>query len=504
MLAGALASVAQGQQPMIQAAGPNIRLAAGRGGDVTFQSECQSGSYCDMVEAIASIATASTTDSGTTLADVVSTLDQHGTSIAEMQGGLAALDGVVDRVDTVTETVASNANTQSAQIAELTARVAELSTALADIYNCTAQGLLHHSTGCVPVVPHCTAPPAVANAVLVTTTGTNAYYPVGSTVQYRCQAGHLAANPESASGVSSTLAVTCGEALTWSEGASACLRPAGVSCKAIYQQNTSSRSGAYMIDPTGNRPLIVYCDMVTPTVDRTSSGWTLCGKYSAGHENGPRWLSQGFGRAPVNAGDMADLGTFSGQTLRWASIDCRPLISAGAQYWLHTSSVAPEVLATSWTAGGDAAWDLALYTNILADVRDDPTNLFDLTRDDEGQCRADVMTTWNAAGSVLDADDTGFAFQGRCLVGDGHHFCSHGRAGAAFSNARGDRDSSDPTFVDDSACYGSQSDSVYWAWQTDAHFCSPSVIGTGCLRRANRGNQGPGLPVNPFNYLMVW
>ena len=47
------------------------------------------------------------------------------------------------------------------------------------------------------------------------------------------------------------------------------------------------------------------------------------------------------------------------------------------------------------------SWSLAQYTNILADTRADPTNLFDMARDDEGQCRAEVMTTFNADGSVM-------------------------------------------------------------------------------------------------------
>ena len=40
-----------------------------------------------------------------------------------------------------------------------------------------------------------------------------------------------------------TFVVTCGEALTWSAGSSACVRPAGPSCKDIYAANSSSRSG---------------------------------------------------------------------------------------------------------------------------------------------------------------------------------------------------------------------------------------------------------------------
>ena len=54
------------------------------------------------------------------------------------------------------------------------------------------------------------------------------------------------------------------------------------------------------------------------------------GKYSSTHANGARWLQQGFGRGVVNLQDMNDLASFSGQSLRWGSIDCRPLISAGA------------------------------------------------------------------------------------------------------------------------------------------------------------------------------
>ena len=105
-------------------------------------------------------------------------------------------------------------------------------------------------------------------------------------------------------------------------------------------------------------------------------------------------------------------------------------------------------------------------------------------------------------------DDAGYTLQGRCLYGDGHHFCSYNRAGAAFSNARGEagggRDSTDLSLSDSNLCYGSQSDTIYWAWDNDEHFCSATVIGTGCLRRTRNAARGPGLPMNPYNYLMVW
>jgi hypothetical protein len=292
--------------------------------------------------------------------------------------------------------------------------------------------------------------------------------------------------------------------------------PAG-SCKAVYldrlDRNTTVASGPQWIGGVGrvNAPAQVWCDMDTPTRDGLR-GWTLCGKYDRDREAGnSRWLQWGFARAASSVGDMATLSTFSGER-KWSSIDCRPVIAAGAAFFMHAGSDVPD--------SGNPFPDSTnvRFTNIMADVRESPENLFDTSFDDRGRCVARTsggIITYNTTWEILQRDGQGDPgvtgspppvlqglAQGACMVGDGHHFCTFEREGSRFSNAGAVSQTSN--------CGGSEADSIYWAWDDDQHGCNNALrIGTGCARRHTGGPaygfgpDGAALPSFRYNFMLV-
>ena len=146
---------------------------------------------------------------------------------------------------------------------------------------------------------------------------------------------------------------------------------------------------------------------------------------------------------------------------------------------------------------------LVRFTNILEDTKADPTNFFDYARDEQGQCRpnrgAGGVTTFDADWTNLGNRDGVNDLQGgSCVVGDGHHYCSKDRAGARFSNAGTTRN-----------CASSHGDTVYWAWDTDDHGCSPdTLIGTGCGgctgAECLNGDATPYDPTMQYNFLFIY
>lgn len=265
---------------------------------------------------------------------------------------------------------------------------------------------------------------------------------------------------------------------------------AGLSCKQIYEVNTAtgavSASGTFWIKPPGaTSALQVFCDMTTKAKDG-GSGWTLCGKYDRDREEGSQWLGQGFARKLAGAAAMRTVADFSDVgPFRWGSIDCRPLIStqsSGATFMMHAAADVP---------GSPAVWHkegMVQFTNIMSDVRENSTNLFDINLDDKGTCvsrDSGGILTYSSNWSLYTANRlcpwgwVNTCDVGGCLSGDAHHFCSSGRDGQRFSNGGG------------ANCEGSGADTIYWAWTSDSHNCGHhnsqndefaalSVIGTGC------------------------
>lgn len=79
-----------------------------------------------------------------------------------------------------------------------------------------------------------------------------------------------------------------------------------------------------------------------------------------------------------------------------------------------------------------------------------------------------------------------------------YKFCTFEREGARFSNGG--------SFT----CGGSEGDSIYWAWDDDAHGCNNALrIGTGCQRKHSGapayglGPNGEALPTFRYNFLLV-
>lgn len=274
----------------------------------------------------------------------------------------------------------------------------------------------------------------------------------------------------------------------------------GLSCKDIYLDRITNSgappSGAYYLQlrsgVAGSRnPIQVYCDMDTPSRDG-ASGWTICGKYDRDKADAPdRYLSYGFGRIPTAVSDMSDLATFTNPSQKWSSNDCRDIIRNGATYMMHAGTNNP----SQALPFNDS--DLQVrFTNILSDVREDPTNLFDTLIEDTGVCRSratGAIRTFNSQWVELTTDGNGTLDAlrgGTCLVGNGHHFCSFRREGSRLSNAG------------TNACRGSEGDSVYWAWDADEHGCNAFLrIGTGCDTNNDLGT--PGIPSFRYNYLLL-
>ena len=138
--------------------------------------------------------------------------------------------------------------------------------------------------------------------------------------------------------------LTCLSTGEWSHEAPTCAgatygtkEQPGTSCRDIWNTRSKEDSsvpipdGAYWIkyasgadDSAAVKGAIeVYCDMTTKTEDQ-KSGWTLCGKLNR-DLTGPKYLSQGFGRANIGLAAMGDLYDFRGSLdgQKWASIDCR-------------------------------------------------------------------------------------------------------------------------------------------------------------------------------------
>jgi len=489
-------SPTKAQSPAIVADGTAIVIQAPNG-NIEFQtaactSDASDSSICGMVNTISAMANTQQANS-----DLISL---HGKEIASVTEAVNTLVGqdLSTQVEDLKNQLQNEQVQTGQQIADLTLRVNNLTAAVSKIYNCSAQGLLHGDEGCISPVPMCSAPPTVANSKVIIGLQSSGFYPYNTAVRYKCNKGYSMLSPESPLGVGTTALSTCNDHV-WST-VPECVQPAGKSCKDVLSKNSSALSGPTLLY-SPPYTFVGFCDMVTPSIDGKTKGFTLCSKYNANHPNGPRWLNQGFGRDNVNLKDMGSLDAFSGKATKWSSIDCRAIIRTGASYMMHASTNDPVALQTDMREqSGLKKWTLQFFTNIMSDVKADPTNLFDLTRDDKGNCTPNVMSTYNADGTKMIAYK-GFKLQDRCMIGDGHHFCSYAREGSVLSNMRGSSRYIDKGVVN-AACAGSQYDTVYWSWRDDKHFCDDRVVGTGCLYQ-NRGGIKVGLPQNTYNYLFV-
>lgn len=237
------------------------------------------------------------------------------------------------------------------------------------------------------------------------------------------------------------------------------------------------------------------------------SGWALCAKYDRDRE-GPRYLAPGFARSLDGARSMTSIADFAGAgPKRWASIDCRKIIQEsapgagdGASFMMHVGT----------NAESPAEYGHVQFTNILRDVQVDATNLFDVVHDDTGVCHAreqGAITTFTRDWDVYTANRGGKGSEtdrGRCLIGNGHHFCSYNRKGARFSNAGN-------SWTNNKPCAGSHADSIYWAFGTDEHQCGThsdttdpiKMLGTGCSKVSAKVGDGSHLPAFRYNLLFV-
>ena len=260
------------------------------------------------------------------------------------------------------------------------------------------------------------------------------------------------------------------------------------SCKAILDAGLSTGSGTYWIDPDGDgpgTPLQVLCDMAT-----NGGGWTMCGKFDRDNSLGIGSLPANWGRSNIFAEDMGKVGGFC---LQGASIDCRQFVAAGAT----------QILSAATNDGEQTAWIAGRIIDLPAEVKDDPTNLWDVALDESGDavCTSDAVVTRNLLGVDMGANDSGATLGERAaLIGDGAFFTNADRTGASFSNA------GIGTGVN--ACYGTGNDTVYWAWPDadgaqDDHGCAGSngylQLGNGC----GQGSGWTGKPTYRYNLLLV-
>eukprot|EP00040_Diaphanoeca_grandis_P030406 m.179689 g.179689 ORF g.179689 m.179689 type:complete len:500 (-) comp31987_c0_seq2:258-1757(-) len=480
---------ANAEGPAITAVGDSVSVLA-PSGDVNFSTTCdesvRSTSVCQLLRIINEL-TVNQTIANDRLA-------KQSEEIAELAGAVAKLQALNtdEKLQDVADDLEQHEADISVELGGLIQKFNNVSKAVANIYNCSKQGLLHGDEGCVSSVPICSQAPDHPNADAIFGVSDTHYYPVNSVLRYKCKTGYFMKNPRSSSGLSTSTTTQCIDQ-QWTR-MTPCEAPLGKSCREVYTNNNSAPSGPTLLNPTPYT-FVAYCDMVTPGVGGVR-GFTLCSKYYRDHPEGPRYLAQGFGRGNVNLNDMGTLSQFTGKQ-RWSSIDCRAIIRGGADYFMHAATNEPVTLESDMTSN---SWGNVLFTSLLAEVKQDPTNLFDLTKQDTGTCQAGVMSTFSTEGNRI-TSWKGFQMQDRCMVGDGHHFCDHGRDGAMFSNMRGNVKFGNRT--DDNACYGSMSDTIFWAWIQDTHFCDVNVIGTGCKFKG-RGNGPPGLSTLAYNYMLVY
>eukprot|EP00039_Didymoeca_costata_P019767 m.338862 g.338862 ORF g.338862 m.338862 type:complete len:488 (+) comp18569_c0_seq1:84-1547(+) len=263
----------------------------------------------------------------------------------------------------------------------------------------------------------------------------------------------------------------------------------GVSCRDLFTRRKAANyplnSGKYYIKLGVLDPVEIFCDFDTsasPT-DSSARGWTLCAKYDF-EKTGARYLSAGFARAMSAPEALQDLGPYAGiDNQKWVSLDCRSLVKNGATHFMHVGF--DDVLGTQ------PKYSAIRYTNIMDDVKKNPSALFDITLDDKGTCAGGSVVTYDESWKKLSIDRGGRLLAGSCLTGDGHSFCSYNRDGAKYSNAGADN------------CAGSGEDTIYWAWEDDDHGCNGGfVLGTGCDFNALNRNS-PSTPTYRFNYLFV-
>jgi len=330
----------------------------------------------------------------------------------------------------------------------------------------------------------------------------------GSTAEFSCKAGYKLKGPKIATCLSTGKFSATPKCDSLGPLGSEAENPAS-SCRAIWEARSKTetlKSGGYWLTVSSSK---VYCDMRTKT-DTGKSGWTLCGKYDDARA-GPRYLSQGFGRAAVSVSDMGDLSTFTARQQKWSSVDCRDVIKGQGLYMMHASTNAPKP---------DVVFDQLRFTNIFQETATDPTNLFDISHQDKGTCLTGTknapVKTWNLAWEPLTSNVSSTLAQpndkwpeiqvypnsGECLVGDGHHFCSFDRAGTRYSNL-----GLGTLGVGKAGCSGSGGDSVYWAWMSDDHACASGakyLIGTGCDRISKTVPPAIGTPGRRYNYLFMY
>eukprot|EP00040_Diaphanoeca_grandis_P030404 m.179682 g.179682 ORF g.179682 m.179682 type:complete len:501 (-) comp31987_c0_seq1:254-1756(-) len=481
---------ANAEGPAITAVGDSVSVLA-PSGDVNFSTTCdesvRSTSVCQLLRIINEL-TVNQTIANDRLA-------KQSEEIAELAGAVAKLQALNtdEKLQDVADDLEQHEADISVELGGLIQKFNNVSKAVANIYNCSKQGLLHGDEGCVSPVPICLQAPDHPNADAIVGVSDTHYYPVNSVLRYKCKPGYFMKDPEASTGVSVSSTTQCIDQ-QWT-AITPCEAPLGKSCREVYAKNNSALSGPTMLSATPYT-ILAYCDMVTPGVGGVR-GFTLCSKYYRDHPEGPRYLNQGFGRENVNANDMSTLSQFTGKQ-RWSSIDCRAIIRGGADYFMHAATNEPVTLESDMTSN---SWGKLLFTTLLADVKKDPTNLFDLTKEDTGTCTPGVMSTFNPDGTRV-ANFKGYVMQDRCLIGTSHHFCDYGRDGSAFNNMRGTPTAGGET-TDSAACSGSQSDTIFWAWLDDGHFCDPNVIGTGC--KFNSRSNGPaGLPRFAYNYMLVY
>eukprot|EP00039_Didymoeca_costata_P001174 m.50357 g.50357 ORF g.50357 m.50357 type:complete len:475 (-) comp10665_c1_seq1:134-1558(-) len=417
-----------------------------------------------------------------TMDDLKTLTEAMNTQIANVRKDMATtadLDAVSTRVDKVVNDLSSKATTLDVDTLKDT-----IGGVLSDIIDIDKQ--LDNT------VKHCPSLSTPSNGIL--TVDPDANIP-GSRATYSCKPKYR---------LSGDVVRVCLPDQTWSNSEPTC-EPAplpGVkavdaepSCRLLYERYMeygldAPSSGTFYINPRGYSAFQVYCDMDTPA-DPTGKvrGWTLCGKYDFALE-GDKFLKNGFLRSMVVPEAMKNRGSFVGSTdKRWASIDCRTIIDggrgnyAGADFMMHAGANA-----TTAAISGKPVYNGILFTNVLGDTKKDATNLFDVVKEDTGQCllrSQNAITTYSS--TWIDLGNQGGwngLSDGTCLVGDGHHFCSYDRDGSRFSNAG------------IPGCSGSRYDSIYWAWDDDDHGCQgrPYTIGSGCQIHD---------PTFQFNYLFV-
>lgn len=263
----------------------------------------------------------------------------------------------------------------------------------------------------------------------------------------------------------------------------------GKSAYDIKQNNESANvDGLYWIHPVGYaQPLQVYCDMTTH-----GGGWTMCVRWDRDFTTGwVQCLPLNALRLNINTIDL--MCTNVSGTYQSATLDVRPIISAGATMFMHRSADI-----------ADTCWKYTYFSDIYQSVLDDPDVLFDAVIYDTNDAEEVTGTVVNGYSSSLktrwyDKDLTLLTVD---LEGIADNYFLYGGEGTAmFTN--GSTDGAIYSSHNNSTCDGHNTPPVCWGFYGKDNSVSDYTYGYTTLPRVGTNSGADYTVSSRFNFMFI-